>query len=137
MKRRLMDRERQIPGRALLPDFYMKGREAEFTETVEYLRELGALDESDPKMPPSVVVSTYISGKANCLGMSSFYQICCLDECEGLMEHLDRGIVMLTAILSGSLLLLDRCHRIPCTRLATCRPCSGVVSTDQPHAAFR
>jgi len=98
-KERLMDREHQLPGRVLLSDFYKKGLNGQFTESVEYLRELGALDESDPKMPPSVVVPNYINAKTNCLGKgkSSFYLICCIDECEGLMGHLEREIATPTA----------------------------------------
>jgi len=99
LKERLLDRERQLPGRVLLSDFYSKGLDGQFTESVEYLRKLGALDESDPKMPPSVVVPNYINAKANCLGQgkSSFYLICCIDECEGLMGHLEREIALPTA----------------------------------------
>jgi len=96
LKRRLLVRERQIPGRVLLSDFWKKG--GGFTESREYLRQMGALDESDPKMPPSVVVPNYINAKATCLaGLSSFYSICCINECEGLMRHLERGIAMPTA----------------------------------------
>jgi len=92
LKNRLVDREKQLPGRVLLSDFYRKGLQGAFTESVEYLREIGALDESDPKMPPSVVVPNYINSKANCMGESRFYLICCIDECEGLMGHLEREI---------------------------------------------
>jgi len=98
LKNRLVDREKQLPGRVLLSDFYKKGLQGHFTESVEYLRELGALDESDPKMPPSVVVPNYINSKANCHGASSsFYSVCCIDECAGLMGHLEREIAMPTA----------------------------------------
>jgi len=97
LKNRLVDREERLPGRVLLSDFYRKGLQGFFTESVEYLRELGALDESDPKMPPSVVVPNYINAKTNCMGESSFYLLCCIDECEGLMGHLEREITMPTA----------------------------------------
>jgi len=96
-KTRLMDRERQIPGRVLLSDFYRIGLDGNFRESIEFLREMGALDESNPKMPPSVVVPNYINAKTNCIINSSFYHVCCIDECEGLMEHLEREIAMPTA----------------------------------------
>jgi len=98
LKEGLMDRERQLPGRVLLSDFYRKGLDGKwmFTESVEYLRQLGALDESDPKMP-SVVVPNYINAKSNCLGKSNFYSVCCIDECEGLLGNLEREIATPTA----------------------------------------
>jgi len=93
LKEGLMDRERQLPGRVLLSDFYRKGLDGKFmfTESVEYLRQLGALDESDPQMP-SVVVPNYINAKSNCLGRSNFYMICCIDECESLLGNIESEI---------------------------------------------
>jgi len=92
IKKRLMDGESQLPGRLFLSDFYRKGFDGNFRETAEYLRKIGALDESDPKMQPSVVVPNYMNSRTNCLGTPSFYSVCCIDECEGLMGHLEREI---------------------------------------------
>ena len=51
---------------------------------VQYLRDLGALDESESD--PRVVVSNYVLGASNCVGTSRFYAQCCVDPCDQLME---------------------------------------------------
>jgi hypothetical protein len=62
-----------------------------FNEPKEYLRELGALDESDPANP-RVIVPNYITGKSNCILTSGLYSVCCINECEPLLGHLEREI---------------------------------------------
>lgn len=52
---------------------------------------LGALDESDP-LQPSVVIPNYVNSLSNCIASSSFYSVCCRDECEGLLAHLEQRI---------------------------------------------
>merc|ERR1719166_649634 len=80
-------------GRVLLSDFYREGlkRQLFFVEHVDYLRNLGALDESDPKHP-SVIIANYLTSPTNCLVSTSFHSVCCFDECEGLMGRLERSI---------------------------------------------
>lgn len=98
LKEALIEREGGMPGRVPLSDFYKTGLGGKFlfTESVEYLRELGALDESDPKMP-SVVVPNYLYAKSNCLGKSSFYSVCCISQCEEMLSHLETTIATPTA----------------------------------------
>lgn len=98
LKQRLLEIEDAGTGRVRLSEFYKAALDGEwaFSETVEYLRSLGALDESDPKRP-SVVVPNYISSRGNCLTTSSFYTICCLDECQGLLGHLETQLGEATA----------------------------------------
>jgi len=55
---------------------------------------MGALDESDPNMPPSLIVPNYLNSMTNCLGKSDYYLLCCIDECEDLMGQLEREIAM-------------------------------------------
>merc|ERR1719517_70246 len=80
-------------GRVLLSDFYSLGLKGEFlfTEHVDYLRTLGALDESDPEYP-RVIIANYLASPSNCLMSTSFHSVCCFDECEGLMSHVERAI---------------------------------------------
>jgi len=80
-------------GRVLLSDFYSVGLTGKFlfTEHVDYLRTLGALDESDPEHP-RVIIANYLASPSNCLVSTSFHSVCCFDECEGLMGHLERAI---------------------------------------------
>merc|ERR1719401_1119780 len=94
LKSRLVDMDRQGSGRVLLRDFYAgfkNDRYHHFSESVDYLRSLGALDDRDPTRM-SVVIPNYIIGKTNCLAASGFYSICCSNECEGLFRHLETEI---------------------------------------------
>merc|ERR1719160_647323 len=70
-------------GRVSLARFY-SGRDSaewQFSESVDYLRQLGALDESDPKRL-RVIVPNYIGGANNCLASAGLYDVCCISECE-------------------------------------------------------
>jgi hypothetical protein len=81
-------------GRVGLADFYRPALNDDsfaFQESLDYLRELGALDETDPTSP-SVIVPNYVNAPSNCIASSSFYSVCCLDECEQLMGHLESSI---------------------------------------------
>merc|ERR1719401_3160158 len=94
LKSRLVDMDRQGNGRVLLRDFYAKFQNDSshhFAESVDYLRNLGALDDRDPTRM-SVVIPNYIISKTNCLAASGFYSICCSNECEGLTRHLEKEI---------------------------------------------
>merc|ERR1719203_843222 len=93
LKNRLIELEHQGTGRIRLSSFYSGGVSGDwtFSESVKYLRNLGALDETDPKKP-TVMISNYVTSQANCLTASGFYSVCCFDECEGLLRHLEREI---------------------------------------------
>jgi len=92
-KASLVKMEQPGTGRVRLSDFYKPaiGGQWQFQESVAYLRQLGALDESDTKKP-SVIIANYISSPSNCIASSSFYSVCCMDECEGLLGHLEQKI---------------------------------------------
>merc|ERR1719271_318765 len=80
-------------GRVSLARFY-SGRDSaewQFSESIDYLRQLGALDESDPKRL-RVIVPNYIGGANNCLASAGLYDVCCINECEALMGELEREI---------------------------------------------
>merc|ERR1719247_1089944 len=100
MKERLLALEdTRGSGRVSLARFY-SGRDSEewqFSESVDYLRQLGALDESDPKRP-RVIVPNYIGGPNNCLASAGLYDVCCISECEALMSELERAIAAPTAL---------------------------------------
>lgn len=81
-------------GRVPLSEFYkpaLSGTSWQFMESVEYLRSLGALDETNPQMP-SVIVPNYVSSQSNCVVSTSYYSVCCIDECEALMSQMEREI---------------------------------------------
>eukprot|EP00418_Pyrodinium_bahamense_P032622 CAMPEP_0179152234 /NCGR_PEP_ID=MMETSP0796-20121207/73967_1 /TAXON_ID=73915 /ORGANISM="Pyrodinium bahamense, Strain pbaha01" /LENGTH=620 /DNA_ID=CAMNT_0020853423 /DNA_START=14 /DNA_END=1876 /DNA_ORIENTATION=+ len=98
LKSELVGMESQRPGRVLLADFYRKGLYShwQFNEKKEYLRSLGALDESDP-LRPSIIVPNYLGSRPNCLVASSLYAVCCRNECEDLMAHLEYEAAASTA----------------------------------------
>lgn len=92
LKSQLMDMEYRGTGRVRLSEFYGGADDGSwtFTESVDYLRALGALDESDPKQM-SVIIPNFLVSQTNCITPSSMYSVCCLNECEGLMSALERG----------------------------------------------
>jgi len=93
LKNRLVEMEQQGSGRIRLSRFYAGGVNGDWTlsENVDYLRNLGVLDETDPAKP-SVVIANYMTSRTNCLTASGFYAVCCSDECEGLLQHLEKDI---------------------------------------------
>jgi len=81
-------------GRVRLSKFYsaaFANTSQHFSESPDYLRHLGVLDETDPQQP-SVILANYMYSRANCLASSSFYAICCIDECEALLAGLERRL---------------------------------------------
>merc|ERR1740139_2168221 len=81
-------------GRVPLANFYktsIDDNTFEFQESEGYLRELGALDDTDPTHP-SVIITNYIQSPTNCIASESLYSVCCLNECEQLMSHLEKEI---------------------------------------------
>jgi hypothetical protein len=93
LKAELMKMESQKPGRVRLSDFYKKSLFGawEFNEKIDYLRSAGLLDESEPSTP-FVLLPNYVASRPNCLASSSFYAVCCRNECEDLMEHMEREV---------------------------------------------
>jgi hypothetical protein len=94
LKRDLFAIDDDGTGRVSLSKFYgsaLNHGQWQFAETVDYLRSLGALDESNPSTP-RVIVTNYILSPSNCVASSSYYSVCCLDECENLMDHLEQEI---------------------------------------------
>jgi hypothetical protein len=81
-------------GRVSLSEFYGGAQHDEdwpFLESVDYLRQLGALDESDPKRL-RVIVPNYLVGPNNCLEASPMHTYCCKDECGVMISEVEHGI---------------------------------------------
>ena len=62
---------------------------------MQYLQEIGALDESGREK--KVRIANYLQGPSNCIASSSYYSICCLSECEGLLNELEAKVQAPTA----------------------------------------
>mmetsp|Transcript_6442 Transcript_6442/g.10933 ORF Transcript_6442/g.10933 Transcript_6442/m.10933 type:complete len:561 (-) Transcript_6442:37-1719(-) len=90
LKSTLLRHEDRGTGRVQLSDFYKNVSDGswQFLESPAYLRQLGALDESVAENP-RVVVANYLSSATNCIAASGFYSVCCMNECEGLLSHLE------------------------------------------------
>jgi hypothetical protein len=81
-------------GRIRISDFYKQALNEghwQFSEAAEYLRQLGALDDSDPTNP-RVIIPNYIQSPSNCVASSAYYSVCCIDECEGILSRLEEMI---------------------------------------------
>jgi hypothetical protein len=90
IKASLLSLEHRGSGRVRLSEFWKPSPDGSwhFEESLSYLRQLGALDESDAQNP-YVLIANYITASSNCIASSSFYSVCCKDECEGLLGHLE------------------------------------------------
>lgn len=95
LKNMLVELDPAGTGRVALSDFYRATLDGvvpkpfEFSETTGFLRQLGALDESGQ---PSVLIPNYVNARTNCLTTTSFYSVCCIDECERLLGQLEHAI---------------------------------------------
>jgi len=73
-------------GRVRLSDFHKAS--TAFEEGVSDLRIMEALDETDPD-DIKVIIPNYLQGATNCISPAGYYSICCLDECEDLMDKIE------------------------------------------------
>jgi len=91
LKSALLQMESTKAGRVRLTDFYKEALagEWEFSETIEYLHALGAVDDSNTS-EPYVIVPNYVASRTNCETVSDFYSLCCRNECEGLMATMEK-----------------------------------------------
>eukprot|EP00927_Polykrikos_kofoidii_P063205 TRINITY_DN5801_c0_g1_i1.p1 TRINITY_DN5801_c0_g1~~TRINITY_DN5801_c0_g1_i1.p1 ORF type:complete len:631 (-),score=107.27 TRINITY_DN5801_c0_g1_i1:499-2358(-) len=90
----LQELEAGVHGRVRLGDFYdaaLNMGKYQFTETIDYLREAGALDESD-ELDPQVIVPNYVNGHSNCVARTNSYSVCCLDMCERIFADLEQQL---------------------------------------------
>jgi len=100
LKKKLQGMEGKKPGRVRLSSFYNASLHSHwrFTEKVDYLKRLGALDDSDPQQL-RLIMPNYIMSRPNCLEASHLYAVCCRNECEDLLGFLEKQIGAPTAEL--------------------------------------
>merc|ERR1719160_1058274 len=96
LKAALVKMEDRGTGRVRLSDFYKPAANGadgswQFQESIGYLRQLGALDESNSD-EPRVMLTNYLTSQANCIASSDYYSVCCIDECEDLFSHLEKSL---------------------------------------------
>jgi hypothetical protein len=87
----LVEMDPHATGRVKLSAFYGKSENGawQFREASEYLRQLGALDESVQAEGPQVIIPNYVSGMSNCITSAPYYSICCLNECDRVFQHIE------------------------------------------------
>merc|ERR1719440_2095963 len=122
LKAALVKMEDRGSGRVRLPDFYKSAASGadggwQFQESIGYLRQVGALDESNSN-EARVMLVNYLISQANCIASSDYYSVCCIDECEDLFSHLEKSlaapeatvpeIVKLISALSSSSVTVPR-----------------------------
>merc|ERR1719401_1717969 len=84
-------------GRVRLSKFYGSALHEgnwQFSEKAEYLAQNGALDANGVQR---VIIPNYINSPSNCLASSKFYSVCCINECEDLMDHIEHHFAKPTA----------------------------------------
>lgn len=81
-------------GRVRLSDFYGANKDGEwrFGESEEYLRELGALDETSSWRGKQVMVPNYMQAVSNCIVTRPHYLVCCLNECEEIVGQVEVAV---------------------------------------------
>lgn len=91
IKANLMALDPEATGRVKLSRFYHRAMNGEwrFGESEAYLRELGALDDSSFWHGPRVLIPNYLLAASNCIVASTFYRVCCINECEGLQQRVE------------------------------------------------
>merc|ERR1719161_3139263 len=94
IKSNLVSMDHKNTGRVRISDFYHKsvGGEWRFSESVAYLRDLGALDESSRIDGPQVIIPNYLLGASNCIVTSTYYHVCCVNECEAMLRHVEEAL---------------------------------------------
>jgi len=94
LKSTLIGVEDRGTGYVRLGDFYgmaLHDGKWQFSESIPYLRQLGALDESN-RNNMRVIIANYINGHSNCIASSKYYSVCCISECETIMSHLEHQL---------------------------------------------
>merc|ERR1719453_81510 len=94
VKRLLIDMDHHATGRVKLSDFYGAAMNGEwrFSESKDYLRQLGALGESSTWQGPRVIITNYMQAASNCIVSAPHYRVCCANECEHIFSEIEEVI---------------------------------------------
>jgi hypothetical protein len=94
IKQSLVALDKTGTGRIALADFYGANSDGEwrFGESEAYLRELGALDESSAWRGKQVIIPNYLLGASNCIVTTPHYLVCCVNECEDVLDEIEEQI---------------------------------------------
>jgi len=81
-------------GRVAISDFYGANADGEwrFGESETYLRELGAIDETSNQRGKQVIIPNYLLGASNCIVTTQYYMVCCINECEDVLNDIEGAV---------------------------------------------
>merc|ERR1719440_1455210 len=130
LKAALVKMEDRGSGRVRLPDFYKSAASGadggwQFQESIGYLRQVGALDESNSQ-EPRVMLVNYLTSQANCIASSDYYSVCCIDECEDLFSHLEKSLAAPEATVAEIIKLISA---LPSSSVTVPRTLSATLLT--------
>eukprot|EP00927_Polykrikos_kofoidii_P071490 TRINITY_DN6774_c0_g1_i2.p1 TRINITY_DN6774_c0_g1~~TRINITY_DN6774_c0_g1_i2.p1 ORF type:complete len:562 (-),score=73.82 TRINITY_DN6774_c0_g1_i2:53-1738(-) len=94
VKRSLVALDRSGTGRVSLTSFYAANSNGEwrFGESEGYLRDLGALDESSAVRGKQVIIPNYLQGASNCIVATHHFLVCCVSECEVVLNEIEESV---------------------------------------------
>lgn len=94
VKAMLVEMDTKSTGRVSMADFHRAALHGEwrFSESTEYLRKLGALDESSSWHGPRLIIPNYMQGVSNCIMNDQHYRVCCRNECEDQMDEIEAQV---------------------------------------------
>jgi len=94
LKESLLKMDTSKTGRVKVSDFHAAALAGEwrFGESKEYLRQMGALDETSSWQGPRIMVANYLQAPSNCIISTDHYRVCCASECETLFDELKESI---------------------------------------------
>jgi len=112
MKTSMSQWDVQGTGRVKLADFWRNHKPEDndtpiLYESSEYLRKIGALDDSDASLGPQVIIPNYVYSTANCVLTTSHYSVCCLNECNSMLHQLEARFQAPEASASDILIALE------------------------------
>lgn len=95
MKKDLMSLDTSNTGRVSLSAFHAQPMNKvygyKFTESAEYLRQVGALEEKVGG-EPSVLTVNYLNGPSNCIATSRFFSVCCINGCAAISNKIVKAL---------------------------------------------
>jgi len=110
IKNSLSALDRRGSGRIGLSQFYGANADGEwrFGESEAYLRELGALDETSVARGKQVIIPNYLQGASNCIVTTPYYMVCCINECEQVLNEIEAAVGAPTASTAEILELVQQ-----------------------------
>lgn len=94
MKSALMALDTTGSGRVSLQDFHGAPGHPhyQFTEGEDFLRKAGILSEESDSERKEVLIANYLLGPSNCIASSEYFAVCCLNECDDIMNEIEGAL---------------------------------------------